>query len=649
LIFFFPVVFRPEVFMPPKKPPSALPANTAARNTPDPNETIPTLSPESSAPKKPKPAPIDETAPLLSSESPARPAKEKPKPAQDLEATQERVALGPAPDPEATLLTPDEDDSPEAPPSQAAEEEGAEDASFFQHTQGYQEAGSRADDPSFEEGPEAAAPAAEPPAGKAKSAAGPSGPGTRPAGAATVTLGDYRLVKKLGEGGMGAVYKGRHDTLERDVAIKVMVKKLAADKTFVQRFYREARIMAKLDHPNIVRCYAVGEDKGFHYLAMEFVDGGSIQDWLKKQGKFSMGDALHVILACADALQHAHDLGLIHRDIKPENILLTRKGVVKVADLGLAKTTAAEDMSLTRTGVGAGTPYYMAPEQARDAKHVDHRCDIYALGCMLYCFVTGKLPFQGETTLALIQAKEAGKFPPARRSNSEVPERLDLIMDKMLAKSPDHRYQSCAELIEDLQGLDLANEALSFIDTGEAPKARPGAPTSARPGKRPVTTAGRPGARTAAPPPEEEEPSEWWYVSFKTPEGKQVTRKLKEEQVLALIKAENFDPEAQASRNPKTGFRDLATYREFEPTLRGRMTKARADRKAEKYRSMYKKIEEEEKSYQRWKRIRAFFQSTAGWVWLLIWLAALAAAGYLVYLLAPSAWEWLASKLGFLK
>src|SRR5262249_32437964 len=158
----------------------------------------------------------------------------------------------------------------------------------------------------------------------------------------TAVLGDFRLVKKLGVGGMGQVFKGRQISLDRDVAVKVLSKQLAGNPAFVQRFYREARIMARLDHPHIVRCYGVGEAFGWHYVAMEYLDGGSMQDQLKKLGKLSLGDALHVILACAHALQHAHELEMIHRDIKPDNILLTGKGVVKVADLGLAKALSEE-------------------------------------------------------------------------------------------------------------------------------------------------------------------------------------------------------------------------------------------------------------------------------------------------------------------
>jgi serine/threonine-protein kinase len=443
-------------------------------------------------------------------------------------------------------------------------------------------------------------------------------------------LGDFRLTKKLGEGGMGAVYKGRQDTLDRDVAVKVMSKKLGADQLFVQRFYREARIMAKLDHPNIVRCYHVGEDKGLHFLAMEFVDGGSIQDWLKKLGKFSLGDSLHIILACADALQHAHELDLVHRDIKPDNILLTKKGVVKVADLGLAKGLS-EELSLTRTGTGAGTPYYMALEQAKDAKHVDGRCDIYSLGCMLYVFLTGELPFRGETTLELFKAKEAGKFEPARRHNAEVPERLDLILDKMLAKNPDHRYRTCAEVIADLEALGLANPALSFLTpAGEAKPGARGAPAP-RPAAAGTRPTGRPVLRGPTGPAVEEEEPEFWYARYKGPDGKQVTRKMTETELIGLIKSEKFDPDTQLSRHLKDGYRDLATYRQFEPLLRARMSKARADKKAAKFRSMYEKIEQEEKTYQRWRWIRRKFRSAGGLLSLVVWLAILAGVGYLGY------------------
>ena len=213
-------------------------------------------------------------------------------------------------------------------------------------------------------------------------------------GAPLTQLGDFKIVKKLGQGGMGEVYLAHQISLDRDVALKVMAKQFSSQETFVKRFKREAQTMAKLDHPHIVRGYAVGEDQGLLFLAMELIKGKSMQDWMEKLGKLSVGDALHVTLIVADALKHAHEINMIHRDIKPDNILVTDKGLVKVSDMGLAKAMD-EDMSMTQSGTGLGTPYYMPPEQARNAKHVDHRSDIYALGCTLYHFVSGKLPFAG--------------------------------------------------------------------------------------------------------------------------------------------------------------------------------------------------------------------------------------------------------------
>ena len=205
--------------------------------------------------------------------------------------------------------------------------------------------------------------------------------------------------------------------------------------------------MAKIDHPHVVKCYAVGEERGKHFVAMELIDGNSMQDWLDELGSLSVEDALHVVLICAEALEHAHGLNMIHRDIKPDNILVTKRGLVKVADLGLAKATD-DDMSMTQSGTGLGTPHYMPPEQARNAKYVDARCDIYALGCTLYHFVTGKLPFAGGSVVELITNKEKGQFTAAKRINSKVPGRLDLIIDKMMAKDPNDRPRSMKRFLQ---------------------------------------------------------------------------------------------------------------------------------------------------------------------------------------------------------
>src|SRR5690606_28560226 len=294
----------------------------------------------------------------------------------------------------------------------------------------------------------------------------------------TYTLGDFELRKELGQGGMGKVYLAQQISLDRPCAVKVMSAELSKKPDFVERFIREARSMARLDHPNIVRCFAVGEEKGKHYVAMELIDGKSMQDWLNELGRLDVADAVLITLICADALQFAHAKNMVHRDIKPDNLLVTREGLVKVADLGLAKAID-EDMSMTQSGTGLGTPHYMPPEQARNAKHVDARCDIYALGCTLYHFLTGELPFRGETVLELITAKEKGQFKPASRLNPAVPERLDLIIDKMMARDPKHRYASCGEVIHDLERLGLAGETLSFASAeGAVPVRRRSSPAT---------------------------------------------------------------------------------------------------------------------------------------------------------------------------
>jgi serine/threonine-protein kinase len=390
-------------------------------------------------------------------------------------------------------------------------------------------------------------------------------------------LDDFRLLQKIGEGAMGAVYRGRQISIDREVAVKVLFPHVARTRKLVERFYREARVSGRLDHPNIVQGYGVGEDKGWHYFAMEFVPGDSLQEWLDRVGKLSVGDALLVTLACARALQYAHDVGLVHRDIKPANILITRRGEVKVADLGMVKLLD-EDMGLTKTGHGVGTPWYMPLEQARNAKETDGRCDIYALGCMLYCMLTGQPPFTQPTLVEVIQAKEIGTFPPARQANPEVPERLDLMIAKMAHKVARYRYARCAELIQDLERLGLANKQLSFLAPKPAARPQGGMAAPKTPPSLPI------------PPPRDPARDEW-YVRFRGAEGRLLQRKMTTSRLRALIQSPEFDPETTASRSKDEGFRSLATYREFEGFILGRAAKSGVDEKTAKYRRLYKEIE----------------------------------------------------------
>jgi tRNA A-37 threonylcarbamoyl transferase component Bud32 len=438
-------------------------------------------------------------------------------------------------------------------------------------------------------------------------------------------LGDFKILKKLGAGAMGEVYKAQQVNLDREVALKVLAKARSKDKTFVERFLREARVMARLDHVNVIRFFGVGEQDGWNFLAMEFVDGGSVDDWYKKLRRFSVGDALRIIIDSARGLEHAHALKMVHRDIKPGNVLLTKKGVVKVADLGLAKATDS-DMSLTTSGVGAGTPYYMSPEQTRNAKYADGRSDIYALGCMLYQFLVGAPPFKGNTPLEMVTAKEKGVFAPARRANPEVPERLDLILGKMLARDPKSRYQTCTELIADLEGLELASAALSFIEGAvPAPASKPAAGPGAT--RAPVSKAQ---ATMTAPAPAEEKKKDVWFVRYRS-EGKQLKRRMTTEQLKELIKDPDFDLEAEASRDPNEGYRRLTAYREFTSLLQGRLMKAQADKKVAKVRDKFGELEELDRQQRRWRWLKKMTGSVMGWVMLIVWLVAIAVGGVILF------------------
>ncbi len=433
----------------------------------------------------------------------------------------------------------------------------------------------------------------------------PEGVDARP-----LRFADFRLLGKLGEGAMGTVYKARQVSTNRDVALKVLFPHMARNPKLLERFYREARMMGRFDHPNIVSGYAVGEEHGRHYFAMEFVDGPSLQKWLSVLGKMSVGDALHIILACARAVQYVHDLNLVHRDIKPDNVLITKTGVIKVTDLGVAKFLD-EDFSLTQTGNSVGTPFYMPPEQARNAKEADARSDIYALGCTLYCTLTGRPPFTGATLLELIQSKEAGKFLPARRFNPEVPERLDLIIDKMVAKQVRYRYASCTEVIKDLEALGLAAPVLSFLPSNRK--------------RSRGSQASRPTALGPADTPVEFPAADVWYVRYKNPDGKKVTCKLSTRQVLGLINDENFDFMTKARRSVQDGYRSLASFREFEAAFLTRVAKTTADQRTSGFRNLYKKLHEEDRQRQQeWYR-NNFQPPNFTWPALLYWFASRAA------------------------
>jgi formylglycine-generating enzyme required for sulfatase activity len=270
-------------------------------------------------------------------------------------------------------------------------------------------------------------------------------------GADVQVIGGYELVQKIGEGGMGAVYKAHQISMDRDVALKLLPDRLAKDKEFTARFLREARVAAKLDHVNVVRGIDVGQDGEYYYFAMEFVEGESVAGLLKREGKIAEAKAISITIQVARALQHAESLQLIHRDIKPDNILLTTDGVAKMADLGLARSTSNESTVMTRTGMAVGTPHYISPEQARGEKNIDIRTDIYSLGATLYHMAVGDTPFAGSTAAVIITQHLTENPAPACARNPEVSEQLSRVIAKMMAKDPSERYLNPAQLLEDLE------------------------------------------------------------------------------------------------------------------------------------------------------------------------------------------------------
>ncbi|MCW8130302.1 MAG: protein kinase [Planctomycetota bacterium] len=291
-------------------------------------------------------------------------------------------------------------------------------------------------------------------------------------------IGGFEIIERIGQGAMGSVFKARQVSLDRVVALKILPPKIAADRVFIERFQREARASARLNHPNIVLGIDVGRDEatGLWYFAMEFVDGPSLKDVLARDKKFSEGRALRVMLDVARALECAERQQMVHRDIKPDNILLAKSGEAKLADLGLAKKLDDEEAAhLTQSGRAVGTPHYMAPEQARGASDAfDVRTDLYACGATLFHLVTGRTPFQAATPAAVMAMHLTEKPPPANSVEPGVSDGCAKLIAKLMEKKPEKRVQSATEFAEQLEEL-LAGPGA----TGKRSAVRPSAGRSA--------------------------------------------------------------------------------------------------------------------------------------------------------------------------
>lgn len=270
-------------------------------------------------------------------------------------------------------------------------------------------------------------------------------------------LGRYRVLKELGRGGMGAVYLGHDESLQRQVALKVLLPEVAANPTARERFLREARTVAKVHSDHVVTIHDVGEENGVPFLAMEYLQGYSLDHYLRQKGNLSIDHVIRVGHETALGLAAAHQMGLVHRDIKPGNLWLEApKGRVKILDFGLAREQET-DAQITNSGAIIGTPAYMSPEQA-DGQRVDSRSDLFSLGSVLYRLATGRLPFPGNSTLAIIKSLAVKEPIPVQTHNPNVPQPLAQLIHRLLAKNVDERYQTAAEVVDALEKISRHGE-----------------------------------------------------------------------------------------------------------------------------------------------------------------------------------------------
>ena len=294
-----------------------------------------------------------------------------------------------------------------------------------------------------------------------------------------LVVDQYTVLDKIGQGGMGMVYKAQHRKMKRLVAIKVLHSKRLDSPNALQRFIREVESAAKLSHPNIVTAYDSREQDGIHYLIMEYVDGQDLAAIIKKHGPMPLAKAVDCCLQAARGLKYAHKRGIVHRDIKPSNLLLDKEGTVKVLDMGLARVVDAEGVAsfadpdrLTATGQVMGTCDYMAPEQAFDCHNVDARADIYSLGCTLFRLLTGKPPYIRDTLMHVLVAHREDPMPSLCEERPDAPEEFEVIFQNMVAKDADDRYQSMDDVIVALEQCLRNLSGEDVLDDGESTNTR---------------------------------------------------------------------------------------------------------------------------------------------------------------------------------
>jgi serine/threonine protein kinase len=326
----------------------------------------------------------------------------------------------------------------------------------------------------------------------------------------TVIGGNYKVEELLGQGGMGAVYRARQLSLDRDVAVKLLLSPLAMDRSVLERFQREARAASNVGHPGIIQVFDMGYLKeGAPYMVMELLDGEDLRQVIRRDGAMPVAAALPIVVQVCDALQAAHDKGILHRDLKPDNIFLVRRRdkapIVKILDFGLSKIRSA-DKQLTDTGTLIGTPNYMAPEQVLGRRQVDHRADIYAVGVIFFEMVTGQMAYDGPSVQSILVKIINEDPPPPRMLNPSIPSEVEAVIRRAMARDPDERYPGAGAMYEDLlrlaRGMGIPRSDMSIVPTasvaaaaapspypvvGPSPSLSPhGTPMTPPPGSGPV-------------------------------------------------------------------------------------------------------------------------------------------------------------------
>lgn len=263
----------------------------------------------------------------------------------------------------------------------------------------------------------------------------------------------YKILGKIGAGAMAVVYKARQLSLNRIVAIKVLPKRFSESPEYVERFYKEGQAAGKLNHTNIVQAFDVGEAGGYHYFVMEYVEGRTVAEDLAAGKVFDEKEAIDIIIQVAHALEHAHGQGLIHRDVKPKNIMISEDGIVKLADMGLAREMTDIKLAQTEAGKAYGTPYYIAPEQIRGKIDIDGRADIYGLGATAYHMLTGRVPFMADDSADVMRKHLREPLVPPDHINTSLSAGVSEVIEIMMAKRREDRYNNVKELLMDLEAL----------------------------------------------------------------------------------------------------------------------------------------------------------------------------------------------------